>query len=294
MKLSGTERTYQSFVVTVVVLTSVVSTYPIFYVVALSLTSELEWVQRNGLVLWPTRPTLRAYISIFRGTSVILNSFGISVARTAVGTFLNLLFVITTGYILSRRRLPGRRFLIAGVLLTILFPGGLIPTFLIVRDTGLVDTFWAMVIPTLIHGWYVLVCKQFFENLPLEIEESALMDGASELTLMARIFVPMSLPVIAALGLFAAVNHWNQWFDALVYIRRPELMPLQLILRNIFANTNIGYEMNSLTSVDPSQRVSSVSIRMAVTVIGTAPILMIYPFLQKHFAKGVYVGAVKG
>jgi putative aldouronate transport system permease protein len=109
-----------------------------------------------------------------------------------------------------------------------------------------------------------------------------------------RIFVPMSLPVIAALGLFAAVDHWNQWFDALIYIRRQNLMPLQLILRNLFANVNIGFDLNVQTTIESTQRVATVSIRMAVTVIGTLPILMVYPFLQKHFVKGVYVGAVKG
>lgn len=198
------------------------------------------------------------------------------------------------GYIVSRRRMPGNKFLMFLVLITILFGGGLIPTFLVVKDTGMYDSFWSMIIPGLLDSWGVLVFRQFFMNLPGEVEESACMDGINEVGLMTRIVLPMSLPVVAALGLFIAVGHWNSWFDAMIYIQNDYLKPLQLILHDLSVDTNLGVNANSRDVTDLASRVSTRSLRMCVTVIGTVPILCVYPFLQKYFTKGVYVGAVKG
>ncbi len=293
MKLRGTEKSYQIFLVFMVVFIALLSAYPILYVVSLSLTSELEWIEKGGFVLWPANPTIQGYKMVISGTPVFLNSFVVSVLRTILGTSLNLGFALVTGYVLSRKELPGRRIMLFGVLFTILFSGGLIPTFLVVRDTRLLNTIWAMIIPQLLQGWFVLVFKQFFEQLPKELEESAVIDGTDEIRLMTRIIVPMSKPVMAALGLFMAVQHWNSWFDALVYIRSISLMPIQLILRNMFVSANFGFDME-MSNADSTMRISSISLRMAVTVIGTLPIMCVYPFLQKYFVKGVYMGAVKG
>ena len=293
MKLRGTEKSYQIFLVFMVVFIALLSAYPILYVVSLSLTSELEWIEKGGFVLWPANPTIQGYKMVISGTPVFLNSFVVSVLRTILGTSLNLGFALVTGYVLSRKELPGRRIMLFGVLFTILFSGGLIPTFLVVRDTRLLNTIWAMIIPQLLQGWFVLVFKQFFEQLPKELEESAVIDGTDEIRLMTRIIVPMSKPVMAALGLFMAVQHWNSWLDALVYIRSISLMPIQLILRNMFVSANFGFDME-MSNADSTMRISSISLRMAVTVIGTLPIMCVYPFLQKYFVKGVYMGAVKG
>ena len=199
---------------------------------------------------------------------------------------------MTMGYILSRHRLPGRQTLIVLVLITILFPGGLIPTYLIVSGLGLLNTFPVFFVPLLIDGWGVLVFKQFFGNTPREIEEAAYIDGVGEVRLMLSIMIPMSTAVIAAWSLFIAVAQWNSWFDALIYIRNQYLMPLQLIMVNLF-NQSLGWDMNFQTG-EMVNRVSIMSLRMAITVLGTVPILLVYPFLQKHFVSGVYLGSIKG
>ena len=266
--------------------------YPLTYVVALSLTSEQEWVESGGFLLWPSRPTLRAYVNVIIRTPVFTNSFLVSVARVVVGTPCILLFTMTMGYVLSRQRLPGRQPLIVLVLVTILFPGGLIPTYLVVAGLGLLNTFPVFFVPLLIDSWGVLVFEQFFGNTPREIEEAAYMDGVGEIRLMVNIMIPMSTAVIAAWSLFIAVAQWNAWFDALIYIRNEYLMPLQLIMVNLF-NANLGWDMNFQTG-EMVNRVSLMSLRMAITVLGTVPILLVYPFLQKHFVSGVYLGSVKG
>ena len=292
MKLHGAEKRYQIFIYTLVSLLLIVSVFPLFYVVCVSLTTEQEWLRRGNLMLIPYQPSLEAYVRIFTTNALILNSFWVSVFRTAVGTVLCLAFTLIPGYAISRKDMPGSRFLMGMVLVTVLFSGGLIPTFLVVKDTGLYNSIWALIVPGLTYSWGCLVFKQFFANLPTEIEEAAEVDGVSKFGLFIRIVLPSSMAVIAAIGLFTAVGHWNAWFDAMVYITEDKKKPLQLILYNMNADANMGYNTNELNQFDV--RVSTRSLRMALTVIGTVPILCVYPFLQKHFVKGVYVGAVKG
>jgi len=295
MKYRGTERAYQVFVYTLISLLLLGSLFPLMYVLGLSFTSEAEWISRGNTMVIPFQPTLTGYKNVIIKSTRFTGAFVISVLRTVIGTIMVMAFTLVTGYAASRPKMPGRGVLIGMVLITILFVGGLIPTFLVVRGTGLYDSFWSMIIPGLVFPWAVLVFKQFFLNVPKEVEESAHMDGASEVTLMTRINIPMSKAVIAALAMFTAVGHWNSWFDALIYLQNEKLEPLQLLLRNMFVNTNIGYEMNAINQTfSTEQRVSATSLRMAVTVIGTVPILAIFPFLQKHFTKGVYTGSVKG
>lgn len=292
MKLSFADRFYQYIIRFSLVILSITCLYPLLYVIFLSLTSEKEWVENNGLVLFPRLPTLQAYVSVITKTPVFMNSLMISIGRVIIGTAVTLLFTLIMGYILSRRKLAGRKFFLILVLITILFPGGLIPTYLVVQQFGLLDKFMVYIIPVMVDSWGVLVFKQFFENTPLEIQESAQIDGTSEIQLMIRIVLPMSTAIIAAWSLFIAVGQWNAWFDAMLYIRKESLKPLQLIMVNLFQQ-NLGYDMNA-GIVDPINRVTINSLRMAITVVGTIPILMIYPFLQKYFMSGVYLGSVKG
>lgn len=293
-KYINSEKTYQIVITTIIIILLICSVFPLLYVVGLSFTGEAEWIERGNTMIIPYKPTLQGYQNVLFKGSRFTNAFSISVLRTTIGTILVMLFTLITGYAASRKDLPGRKIIIIIIMITVLFTGGLIPTFLVVKATGLYDTFFSMIIPGLVYPWGVLVFKQFFENLPNQVEESAYIDGASEFALMTRIIIPMSKPVIAALAMFIAVGHWNQWFDALIYLQNEKLEPLQLLLRNMFQNTNIGYNMNSQEIFDTEQRVSSTSIRMVITVIGTVPILAIFPFLQKYFTKGVYTGSVKG
>ena len=292
VKRAPSERIYQYVITTFILVLCIACVYPLTYVIALSLTSEKEWVDTGGFLLWPRAPTIRGYVNVIIRTPVFLNSFPVSVGRVAVGTPCILLFTMIMGYVLSKRRLPGKQTLIMLVLITILFPGGLIPTYLVVSGVGLLNKFPVFFVPLLIDSWGVLVFKQFFGNTPREIEEAAYMDGVGELRLMVSIIVPMSTAVIAAWSLFIAVAQWNAWFDALIYIRNQYLMPLQLIMVNLFSQS-LGFDMNFQTG-EMVNRVSLMSLRMAITVLATVPILIVYPFLQKYFVSGVYLGSVKG
>lgn len=293
-RLTKADIVYQVFIYIFITLLLVTCVFPLIYVIGLSFTGEPEWIERGNLMIIPRNPTISGYVKVFNQSRIFANSLLISVLRTVIGTALSLIATMLMGYIVSRKSMPGSKPLMFLMLFTILFNGGLIPTFLVVNDTGLVDTFWAMIVPGLIDGWNVLVFRQFFSNQPPEIEESALMDGVNEIDLMVKIVFPMSLPVVAALGLFIAVGHWNSWFDAMVYIQNDYLKPLQLILHNLSVDANLGVNSNLQGVTDLASRVSTRTLQMCVTVMGTVPILCVYPFLQKYFTKGVYVGAVKG
>ena len=233
MKLHGSELSYQIGITTAVAAVSITSFFPLFYVVVLSFVSEAEWVSKGGILLWVDRPILNGYRTVLKNP-ILFHSFFISVIRAVSGTALGVFWAMVTGFAASRRDMIGRNVLIALVLVTFLFSGGLIPTYLTVFHTRIYNTFLALIVPGMIGAWNVLVFKQFFQNVPGEIEESADIDGASQITIAFRIFVPMSKPVIAALSLFTAVDLWNEWFTALVFTKDTELRPFMLYLRSIF------------------------------------------------------------
>jgi putative aldouronate transport system permease protein len=293
MRLTKADYAYQTSAFIIVSLLLLSALFPLVYVAGQSFTSESEWISSYGRVIIPQRPTLESYNLIFKQWQVYLRAFSISIARTLIGTALNIFFSMCLGYVLSRKDMPLKQFLLFMTLITILFGGGLIPSFLVVNALGMYNSFWSMVIPGLVSGWSALIFRQFFLNTPESIEESARMDGASETTIMWRIIVPLSKAVIAALTLFAAVGHWNSWFDAMVYIRSQELRPFQLLLRNLFnSSVRSGVGIDDLVSRLQTAPTPN-GIKMAVTVVGVLPILCVYPFLQKYFTKGVYMGAVK-
>ncbi len=290
------EKAYQAFSAAFVLTLTLLSAIPLVYAVSMSLVNEQEWIDRGGFILWPRDPTLIAYERLFQGTAV-LQALGATVVRTMLGTALVLAMTTVAAYVLSKRNLPGRKPMLFFILVTILIGGGLIPTYLVVRDLHLLNTVWALVLPGLVDSWSVLVLKQFFENVPPELEESAVMDGAGEATLMSKIMIPMAAPAMAAIGLFIGVAHWNSWFDAMIYLNDSQWQPIQLLIRNMFSNSEIGAQFNNAAqhnAYNPVHRVSAESLKMALVVIGTLPILCVYPFLQKHFMKGMYLGAVKG
>lgn len=293
MKLKGSELSYQIAVYIIVSLLLIVSVFPLLYVVCVAFSTQEEMVERGRMMLIPYKPSFDAFTKIFVRNPMIKHSFLISVLRVVIGTGLTLSFTLIAGFVVSRRDMPGSKTLMFMVMVTILFGGGLIPTFLVIQSLGLYNNFWVMIVPGILDSWGVLVFRQFFLNLPREIEEAAEVDGVPKFKLLISIILPMSTAVIAALGLFMAVGHWNAWFDALIYIKDDDIKPLQYILYNIHRDASIGYNMNSTTDYN-SARVSTASLRMALTVIGIVPILCVYPFLQKYFTKGVYVGAVKG
>ena len=270
-------------------LIAVIMVIPFIYVIAASFATEAE-IQTRPIFFIPDSPTLDAYARIFdmndMGTRVF-HSLLISVCVTAIGTFINLFFTTTMAYDLSRSNLIGKKPLLNMVLFTMVFGGGMIPLFLVVKGLGMYDTYAALILPGAISAYNMIIVRNFFMELPRELEEAASIDGCSDIGIFIKIALPLSLPCLATFGLFYAVGHWNNYFGALLYLEDSTNFPFQLVLRNIVMQT-------AETQTDPNALIPEDTLKMAVIVIGTVPILIVYPFLQKHFAAGVMVGAVKG
>ena len=270
-------------------LIAVIMVIPFIYVIAASFATEAE-IQTRPIFFIPDSPTLDAYARIFdmndMGTRVF-HSLLISVCVTAIGTFINLFFTTTMAYGLSRSNLIGKKPLLIMVLFTMVFGGGMIPLFLVVKGLGMYDTYAALILPGAISAYNMIIVRNFFMELPRELEEAASIDGCSDIGIFIKIALPLSLPCLATFGLFYAVGHWNNYFGALLYLEDSTKFPFQLVLRNIVMQT-------AETQTDPNALIPEDTLKMAVIVIGTVPILIVYPFLQKHFAAGVMVGAVKG
>jgi len=236
--------------------------------------------------------TLEAYRYIF-STDKFVRSLGVSIYITLLGSLLSLLSTSLMAYGLSSKSVPGRKGFLLLVLATVLFNGGMIPTYFVVREMGLINTYWALMIPGLMSGFYLLVMKDFFQNVPEELKEAAQIDGSHEIGLFFRIIVPLSLPAMAAFGLFYAVGLWNQYFSAIIYLNDSSKWPVQVLLQQIVVQAS-GSVGDSAEFLGEQMTVYGQSVRMAVVVVSTVPILLVYPFLQKHFAKGVLLGSVKG
>ncbi|MCY7794299.1 carbohydrate ABC transporter permease [Bacillus spizizenii] len=262
---------------------------PFLYIIAGSFATEAELAQRS-FFLFPKTFTLDAYKYVF-STPTFIRSMGVSIFITVVGTAVQLFFTFTMAYPLAKRHVKGRNLLLNLVIFSMLFSGGMIPTYLVVKSLGLLDTYWALILPMAINPFNLIIIKNFFQQLPRELEESAKIDGCSEIGVFWRIALPLSKPVIATFALFYAVGIWNDFFHALLYINDSAKWPLQMVLRQVTILSDLtatnGDTMQN--TVPPEQ-----GIKLAVIVIATLPILAVYPFLQKHFAKGMLIGSVKG
>ena len=281
---------FNTFNIILLVFISILTIYPFWYVIMASLTSD-SWASGRFYYIWPVKPTLAAYRMVF-STNSILTAYRNTLFVTVVGTMLSLTITALTAYPLSRRRLHGGKFLTLMFYFTMLFSGGLIPTFLVVRGLGLYNTLWALVWPKVVLVYNLLLMIAFFKSIPDEMEESAALDGANDILILARIIFPISQPIFATMTLFYSVNYWNSWFDAMIYLSRSYLFPLQLVLREIIQVadlTFVGGGAGDLTMTD----ITVQSVRMATIVVAILPIMCVYPFLQKHFVKGVMIGAIK-
>ncbi|BFT74759.1 carbohydrate ABC transporter permease [Paenibacillus sp. P36] len=269
-------------------LVGIITFFPLYYVFVVSFTDPTEYL-KESFVLFPKVWSLESY-KFLMATGAFPKSIGVSVYVTLVGTALSLIFTASLAYTLSRKRLRGRRFALIAILITILFNPGMIPNYMLVRNLHLIDSLWSLILPALASGWNVILMKGFFDSIPAELEESASMDGCNDLSTFFRIILPLSLPSLAAFGLFYAVAYWNQFFNALIYINDASKWPLQVMLQNILLNANnTDLRMDVSTVPPPSE-----TLKMAAVIVATVPILVVYPFLQKHFAKGAMVGSVKG
>jgi putative aldouronate transport system permease protein len=262
---------------------------PFVGVISTSVAPNKQINESGGLVLFPDSVNFRAYESLFAG-GVVTRALFVSIFVTVVGTLLSLTVSCLLAYALSRSSFSAGRPILLVVLFSMLFSPGIIPTYLVVKGVGLLDSIWALIVPTMVSAFNVIVLRAFFMNLPNEITESARIDGAGELKTFSYIVLPLSKAVLSVIGLFYAVAYWNAFFSALLYLNDSKLWPLQLVLRTYVINdTQLG-SAELGTELLPPQA----SIQMAILVVSIVPILIIYPFLQRHFAKGVLTGAVKG
>jgi putative aldouronate transport system permease protein len=255
---------------------------PFVYVVISSFSAD------SGV--WPHSFSIEPYKYIF-STSTFMRSIGVSVFITVAGTVLSLISTALMAYSLSYKSLPGRSGFMMMILFTMLFQGGMIPTYFVVKDLHLIDSIWSLMIPGMISAFYLIVMRDFFTSVPAELLESAKIDGAHEVGVLFRIVFPLSLPSLAAFGLFYAVGLWNQYFNAILYINQPDKWPVQVLLRQVVVLASGGL---GDASSGESVAFYGQSVKMAVIVVSTIPILVVYPFLQKHFAKGALLGSVKG
>ncbi|WP_207952879.1 carbohydrate ABC transporter permease [Paenibacillus agricola] len=262
-----------------------------FYYVILASVSDPKLITEGELMLYPKGFNLSAYAMILENQK-FLHSFMVTITRTTLGLAINLILQLTLAYGLSRSYLPGRKFFMLYIILTMMFNGGIVPTFLIVKATGLMDTIWALVIPAAISTWNVILLRSFFENVPDSLEESARIDGANDLYIFWKIYLPLSLPAIMTIGLFIAVHHWNAFMDAVIYTNSESLQVMQLFLRDMVIHMEMSALMGDMSSV--KNDVSSLSLRTASIFLASLPIILAYPFIQRFFIKGVMIGAVKG
>ncbi|KRE70481.1 carbohydrate ABC transporter permease [Paenibacillus sp. Soil750] len=263
---------------------------PFLYMVLGSFAAPEEYA-KQGIVLIPTQFSLSAYTYIF-STDTIMRSLLNTVIITIAGTFINIVFTSLMAYPLSRKELLGRRPVMLLIIFSMLFSGGMIPTFLIVKALGLTNTLWSLLLPGAISAFNLIILKNFFQQMPEGLEESAKIDGCNDMMILFRIILPLSMPAIATFSLFYAVGHWNSFFSAILYINDTTKWPIQVLLRQVVIMSEGG--IGDSSQVNEAVALPPQSLKMAVITVSTLPILIVYPFLQKHFAKGVLLGSVKG
>jgi len=294
MYLSKGEKIFEIFNYIFLTIVALCFLIPFLAVLSTSFIGFEEWARRGSFVLIPEKIDLSAYRMLLGRKSIVFNAYKVTLFRVFVGTFLNLLFTSTGAYVLARRNLPGRTLLTLIVFIPMVFSGGLIPTFLLVDNLGLVDSLWALVIPALVNPWWLLIMRNFFMAIPYELEEAAIMDGASPPLILWKVILPLSLPSIATIGLFYAVAHWNAWFDAAIYLKDQAKYPIQLVLRAILYVAQASYRGELQQMIEMEVMPPAQTLKSAMIIVCTVPILVAYPFIQKYFVKGALIGAVKG
>ncbi len=273
-----------------------VTLFPFWYSAVGSFNEGLDF-SRGGVVFWPRRPTLANYRIVFRN-SEILRSYQVTIARTLVGTLSHLIVTSMFAYAFSRKRLVGKRIYATMGVVTMFFYGGLIPTYMLFKTLSILNTFWVYILPALFNFWNVIIFGAFFREIPESINESARLDGANEYTIYLRLIIPLSAPVFAALGLFTAVYHWNDFFISLVFTTKKQLQVMQVYLLKVIQTRSMASQMaaGAVTAREAgdAQAANTRTIQMATMLIAAAPILALYPFLQRYFVKGVLIGSIKG
>jgi putative aldouronate transport system permease protein len=268
-----------------------ITAYPLVYVVFASLSDPSQLIAYRGALVRPLGISFDAYKLVLQNPMIAIG-YRNTLFYVVAGTALNMFLTCLGAYALSRRDVMLKKPIMILIVFTLFFSGGLIPTYLLVGQTlQMQDTVWAMIVPTAINTWNLIILKTAFESVPVSLEEAARIDGANDFTILFKIVLPLSLPALAVVVLFYAVGHWNAYFNALIYIRSRDLYPLQLVLREILITSNVESMTTSVSTGDAFQ--VGQTIKYATIVVATLPILVIYPFLQKYFVKGALIGAIK-
>ncbi|HHV96154.1 MAG TPA: carbohydrate ABC transporter permease [Clostridiaceae bacterium] len=285
MVKSSSDKLFDSIVYVILAVIGICVLFPLLYVFSVSI-SPLSEVLKRGFVIIPREITLEAYERIF-SESLLPSAFRVTTFVTCVGTLISITLTTLLAYPLSRKELPGRAFFLFFVLFTMLFSGGIVPTYIVVRSLGLINTVWAMIWPGAVWTFCIIITKSFLEKLPQELFESARIDGVGEFIILLKIVIPLSMPVIATVSLFYAVGYWNQFFPGIMYITKSNLYPLQVVIRQILLQTQDMYN-------NPDVNIPTRTMQMAAVIVASVPIIAVYPFVQKHFVKGMLLGSIKG
>ncbi|MFD0957952.1 carbohydrate ABC transporter permease [Paenibacillus chungangensis] len=293
MKESGGDRVFT--IVNYVLLTFVllIILYPLIYVVSASFSSTYA-IMSGKVWLWPVEPSLDGYKAVFKNKNVLIG-FKNTFLYTGIGTLLNVAMTILAAYPLSRRDFRFRGAFMLMLVFTMMFNGGLIPNYLIVKELGMIDTFWSMIIPTALTAWNVIIMRTYFQTtIPHEILEASQIDGCNDFRFLWRIVLPLSGPILAVIALFYAVGHWNQYFNAMIYLKSPDLYPLQLILRDILIQNEVNIDMIGDAKTAAARQGLRELLKYSLIVVSSLPLIIVYPFVQKFFVKGVMIGSLKG
>ena len=298
MRLSLLRRTREDIVMdtvifTVLIIMFLLTAYPFYLSIVLSFNEGID-AARGGIYFWPRKFTVQNYLSFFQDNRW-LNGFIISVVRTFIGTVVTTIFTAMVAYGLSFRNLMYRKFYLGLVIFCMYFNGGLIPYYVTLRMVGLINNFWVYIIPQALNLFYVIVAISFFQEIPQELHESAKLDGAGEIAVLSRIYLPLSLPLLATIAIFAGVGHWSAWFDSAFFIRDNNLRTLGYLLMEVINKSNANTSLSAMAATAQSGiAITPMSVQVTAMVIAVVPIMLIYPFLQKYFVTGLTLGSVKG
>ena len=293
IRRSSSDLVFDIVVLIIMILFLIICMYPLYFMLIASF-SDPAFVRTGQVLLLPKGFSLDGYARIL-GEQKIWTGYRNTIVYTVLGTSLNVLLTVTAGYALSRKDLPGRRGILMVIVFTMFFNGGMIPTYLLVANLQLVDTVWAMILPTAVQVWNLMIARSFFEtNIPDELLDAAMIDGCRTLRFFAQIVMPLSKAIVAVLVLFYAISHWNAYFNALIYLESDHKYPLQIILRNILIQNQADVAMmEDMASIIEKQKAAEM-IKYGVIVVASAPVLALYPFVQKYFVTGIMVGSIKG
>lgn len=291
IKVSKSRKVFNVFNYTFLAILAFTTLYPFIYTLSMSL-STTRAATEVGLHLYPKEISTMAYQMVFKNKDIVV-AYGNTLFRTIVGTLMGLLVTTMFAYALSRKEMPNRKLYTAVILFTMLFNGGKIPTYLVLKSLGLLDNIWVYVLPNLISAYNVIVARSFFQSLPSALHESASIDGAGEFTIFFKIIIPLSMPIIMTLALWMAVFHWNAWYDAMMYMTDNAKITVQCLLQRIIQENNSELISQGIVNPDAMQYTTE-TVKSATIIVSILPILAFYPFVQKYFIKGAMLGAVKG